>query len=223
MPPTSAQQQPLPPVAAPPSPAPSSPEEAQLHAFAQQVAAIVMSQLPKADKPKADKPTTATPATADFVVLEQISHSRQREILEHHKLISESQDRAFQLYLGRVDERDRLHQAELDKLRTTAAAQIQELAEHARQREETLAGALAETRAELSQVTDRVEELAEQPEPQPTDENQKPLGQLLRIVGPERISQLVDVALHYGAQQLGIGQAPALPSPTGGVGGSVGG
>jgi hypothetical protein len=199
------------------------PEEAQLHAFAQQVAAIVMSQLPKPEKPKADKPTTATPATADFVVLEQISHSRQREILEHHKLLSESQDRAFQLYLGRVDERDRLHQAELDKLRASAATQIQELAEHARQREETLAGALAETRAELSQVTDRVDELAEQPEPQAPDDSQKPLGQLLRIVGPERISQLVDVALHYGAQQLGIAQTPALPSPTGVVGGSVGG
>lgn len=184
-----------------------------------------MNAAPPPRKPEPKKPQPATPATADFVVLEQISHARQEGILRHHEKIADSQTEAFKLYLGRVDERDLRHQDQIDRLRHDAAEQIQGLVTAAQQREDALSTDLHKTRTELAAVTERVEELAAEPELADPDEHAPPLAKLLEIVGPQRIGQLVDVAISYGARELGIAREPAAPlppSPEAPDGGSLG-
>lgn len=200
-----------------PLPSPPAPPQPELVAAANQLAA----QLKAAKTPKAP---AMDPLATTFLAIEERSHMRQQSILEHHKVIADSQTRAFELYLGRVDERDRLHQHELEKLRDNAAHQIQALAEQAQQRESALAEQLAKTRIDLVEQGEQIAELAAEPElpvVEPETTAQK-LAAIMQMAQTPEAQALVAMIRATFFSQGGDPAAAALPSPVAPVGGSVG-
>jgi hypothetical protein len=184
-----------------------------------EVANQIVAQIKTAKTPKAP---VLEQSAATFLAIEERSHKRQVSILEHHTQIANSLTEAFKLYLGRVDQRDRVHQEQIDHLRNDAAEQIRAIATQAQERESTLAQELETTRSQMTEQGEQIAELAAEPErtePDPETFQQK-IAAVLQMLSTPEAQQVIGLVRAAVAQQQPA--AAGLPSPAEASGGSVG-
>jgi hypothetical protein len=189
------------PAPAPPAPAPAPP---LAKAKPDRVIAELEQQLRLAQ-------AAALPPEARVILaMEERANIRHEAALRHHLAIADSQTRAFELYLGRVDERDKLHQAELSKLRDDARAQIAEVVQAAHHRESELAQELAKTRDELGEQGEQLAELLNAPATDDPEGIAHKINAAIQALETPQAQRLLSLIL--GAFSQRDGASPEIPS-----------